>query len=49
MDHHQKAVDSFEKAAEDAEDADIRAFAAKTLPSLQKRLDHAKTVRDALE
>jgi putative membrane protein len=49
VDDHQKAVDLFEEAAEDAEDADIRAFAVKTLPSLQKHLDHAKTVRDALE
>src|SRR5690554_4613679 len=48
VDDHQKAVSLFEDAAEDAEDAEIRAFAAKTLPSLEKHLEHAKTIRDAL-
>lgn len=46
---HENAVDLFEDAAENAEDSEIRAFAAKTLPSLQKHLEHAKTVRDALK
>lgn len=45
---HEKAVSLFEDASEDAEDSELRAFAAKTLPNLQKHLEHAKTVRDAL-
>lgn len=49
VDDHQKAVNLFEDAAEDVEDPDLRAFAAKTLPSLQKHLEHAKTLRDALK
>src|SRR5690606_33005282 len=34
VDDHQKDVNLFEDAAEDVEDPDLRAFAAKTLPSL---------------
>ena len=46
---HEKAVNLFEDASEDVEDAELRAFAAKTLPALQKHLEHARTVRDALK
>jgi putative membrane protein len=33
---HKEAVKEFEKAAKDAKDPDIKAFAAKTLPTLQQ-------------
>lgn len=46
---HEKAVSLFEDASENAEDSELRAFAAKTLPNLQKHLEHARTVRDALK
>ena len=42
VENHQKSVDKFKTAAEKAKDADLKAFAAKTLPTLQQHLDLAK-------
>jgi len=42
---HEKDVKAFEKASKDAEDADIKAFAAKTLPTLQSHLDMVKELQ----
>jgi len=42
---HQKAVKAFEKAANEAKDADVKAFAAKTLPSLKEHLTMAEDVQ----
>ena len=39
---HEKDVKEFEKASKDAKDADIRNWAAKTLPTLQDHLKQAK-------
>lgn len=41
---HEQAVKMFEDAAEDADDADIKKFAADTLPVLKKHLDEAKRI-----
>lgn len=41
---HEQAVKLFEDAAEDAEDADIKKFAADTLPVLKKHLEEAKRI-----
>lgn len=49
VDDHQKDVDLFEDAAENSEDPDIQAFAAKTLPTLKKHLEQAKTIQEELE
>ena len=49
VDAHQEAVDLFEDAAEDAKDAEIKAFAAKTLPSLQAHLEKGKALEKAVE
>ena len=38
---HKKAIDKFEKAAEDSQDADIKVWAASMLPNLRTHLDHA--------
>jgi putative membrane protein len=47
VDDHQDDIKMFEKCAkDDKEDADIKAFAAKTLPTLYKHLDAAKAIRD---
>jgi putative membrane protein len=43
---HEQDVKEFEKESKDGEDADIKAFAAKTLPTLQKHLDMAKELSD---
>src|SRR5205085_3204343 len=39
---HEKDVKEFEKASQKADDADVRAFAAKTLPTLREHLQQAK-------
>jgi putative membrane protein len=43
---HEEAVELYEQAAEDLEDADLRAFAQRTLPVLRMHLEHARTLDD---
>lgn len=43
VDGHKGAIDKFEKASNDATDADIKAWAASMLPALRIQLDHAIT------
>jgi putative membrane protein len=45
VDAHESAVEDFSDAAEDAKDPDVKAFAQKTLPTLQKHLEMAKALR----
>jgi putative membrane protein len=45
---HEKAVESFKKAATDAKDADIKGFAAGALPKLEEHLKEAKELRDKI-
>jgi putative membrane protein len=42
---HEKAVSDFQSKANNASDPDIKAFAAKTLPTLQKHLDAIKAIQ----
>jgi putative membrane protein len=44
LDDHKKDIKKFEKAGNDLKDADIKSFAMKTLPTLQKHLDSAKAI-----
>src|SRR5690606_27140709 len=46
---HKKTIDLFEKAEKNAKDADIRAFAQKTLPTLRSHLDRAQQLQDQLK
>ncbi|MEP7264533.1 MAG: DUF4142 domain-containing protein [Bacteroidota bacterium] len=46
---HKDAVDKFEKASTDCEDADIKGWAASTLPVLRTHLDHAMTCQDKVK
>jgi len=41
LDDHKKDIKEFQKAGADLKDADVKAFALKTLPTLQKHLDSA--------
>jgi putative membrane protein len=41
---HRKAVALFQKQSKSGADADLKAFAAKTLPTLQQHLDHARSL-----
>jgi len=42
---HKKSVEAFEKAANEAEDADVKAFASKTLPTLKHHLSMAEDLQ----
>ena len=44
---HKKDVKEFEKQAKNAKDADVRAFAAKTLPTLQEHLKMAEAAQQS--
>ena len=46
---HEKDVKEFDEASKNAEDSDVKAFAAKMLPTLQEHLDTAKATRGKLE
>ncbi len=45
---HNHAVSLFEDASTDARNADLQAFAAKTLPTLKKHQDEAKALQDSI-
>ena len=49
VDEHQQDIREFEKASKSASDSDIKAFAARTLPTLQSHLELARTTNDALK
>ena len=42
---HEKDIKEFEKAASDSKDADVKAFAAKTLPTLKEHLSMAQALQ----
>ena len=46
---HKDAISTFEKAAENCEDADIKNWASTMLPDLRKHLDHAIKCRKEFE
>jgi putative membrane protein len=46
---HQKDVKAFEKEAASGADADIKAFAAKTLPTLKEHLQQVQTLSQAIK
>ncbi len=45
---HKDDVDEFEEESKDANDPDVRAFAAKTLPTLKKHLQHIEQMDDRM-
>lgn len=49
VDDHEKAIDRFEKCSNDAKDADVKAFASKTLPKLREHHAAAKKIWDAMK
>ena len=49
VDDHQKDVNEFQKESSNAINSDVKAFASKTLPTLQQHLDLAKSINDNLK
>lgn len=49
VEDHEDDVDHFQKAAADLKDADLRAFAAKTLPTLQNHLEKVRALNKTLD
>ncbi|MDB5024083.1 MAG: hypothetical protein JWP78_1838 [Mucilaginibacter sp.] len=48
VDDHKKAVKLFEDASKNCKDADLKAFAAKTLPTLKMHLDSVRAIHDKM-
>ena len=46
VDDHKEDVEKFEKAANNANDPDIKAFASKQVPILKQHLERARTIKD---
>lgn len=47
MDDHRKDIALFERASSKADDADVKAFASKTLPTLKAHREHAESLKKA--
>ena len=47
LDDHKKDVKKFEDESKNAKDADLRNWAGKTLPTLQKHLDSIQAISKA--
>ena len=48
VDDHEKDVKEFTAQAQSGTDPDVKAFAAKTLPTLQSHLDMIKGIKDRM-
>lgn len=49
LDDHKKDISLFEKASKSADDADVKAFATKTLPVLKAHREHAQGLRKSMK
>ncbi len=49
VDGHQSTINDFEKASKNTKDADVKAWADKTLPTLRMHLDSAKAIKKILK
>ena len=49
VDGHKKTLDLMNKEAKDGKDADLKAFAAKTAPTVQMHLDKIKKIKDSMK
>lgn len=49
VDDHKEDIDLFKSASSDAKDPDVKAFASKTLPTLQKHYDAVKAIQDGMK
>lgn len=49
VDDHKKDVKEFEDATQSLKDADVKAFAVKTLPTLKAHLEHINALHDSMK
>jgi putative membrane protein len=49
IDGHQKTINLFEDESKNGKDADIKAFADKTLPTIKMHLSHIQAIHDAMK
>lgn len=49
IDDHEKDIKAFEDASNNAKDADIKAFATKTLPTLRAHLDSIQVIKASMK
>ena len=49
IDDHKKDIKEFEDASKNCKDADLKAFAAKTLPTLKMHLDAIQKIHDSMK
>ncbi len=49
LDDHKTDIGLFEKASKKADDADVKAFAAKTLPTLKAHREHADMLKKSIK
>jgi putative membrane protein len=49
VDDHKEDIGKFEDEANKGNDAEVKAFAAKTLPVLKKHLEHIQKIQDGMK
>ena len=49
VEDHEKDIDLFQEQADDGEDAAVKAFAAKTLPTLKSHYEKIKAIKDKMK
>jgi putative membrane protein len=49
IDDHKKDIKEFEDASQNCKDADLKAFAVKTLPTLKMHLDAIQKIHDGMK
>ena len=49
VDDHKKTISLFEDASKNAKDADLKAWADKTLPALRTHLEHINAIHDSMK
>lgn len=49
IDDHEEGIADVERKAENASDPDVKAWAAKTLPTMRQHLERAKSIKEALD